>query len=85
MKKRRSVDVQVRRLPRSMREKLGRRAQRAGTSMSRYAVEVLTDDIERPPLAKWLKEVGARPRVHGASGAAIVRELRDELEEGIRE
>lgn len=85
MKKRAAVDVQVRRLPKSLREKLGRRAQRARMSMSRYAVTVLTEDIERPGLVAWLDEIATRAPVAGVSGAAIVRELRDEIEEGIED
>lgn len=84
MKKRATVDVQVRRLPRSLREKLGRRAQRARMSVSRYAVTVLAEDIERPGIVAWLDEIASRAPA-GVSGAAIVRELRDEIEEGIED
>lgn len=53
--------------------------------MSDSEIKVLTDSIERPTFEEWLEEVRKLPPVPGVSGAAIVRELRDELEKGIED
>ena len=85
MAKRKTYDVQIRGVPADLRDKLKRRAASKGVPMSQYVVKVLKDDLERPTLAEWLEMVRRDPPVPGLSGAAIVRELRDELEEGIRD
>ena len=83
--RRQAYDVQIRGVPAELRERLKRRAASKGVSMSRYVIKVLADDIERPTLEEWLEEVRKLPPVPGVSGAAIVRELRDELEQGIED
>lgn len=86
MAKRATVDLQLRGVPVSLRDAVRRRARGKGVSMSRYVIEVIKDDIERPAsLKEWLDEVAQDPPVPGVSGGAIVRELRDELEEGIED
>lgn len=86
MAKRPTVDLQLRGVPRSLRDAVRRRARSKGLSMSRYVIEVIKDDMERPAtINEWLAEVRQDPPVPGVSGGAIIRELRDELEEGIED
>lgn len=80
------VDLQIRGVPATLRDRLRKRARSKGVSMSRYMIEVIKDDMERPAtIGEWLAEVRQDPPVPGVSGGAIIRELRDELEEGIED
>jgi len=79
------VDLQIRGVPIGLRDKVRRRARSKGLSMSKYVIDMLSDGMSRPTIDEWLDEVRGDPPVRGASGAAIVRELRDELEEGVRD
>ena len=81
------VDLQVRGVPRLLRDQVRRRAKSKGLSMSRYVIDVLNADTDRPAtINEWLAEVMNDPPTPGPiSGAAIVREMRDALEEDIRD
>jgi hypothetical protein len=75
------TDVQLRGVPLVLRERLRKRADSKGLSMSQYVIEMLTDDLARPSLAEWLAEVGKSPAIDlaGKTGADLVREGRREL------
>jgi hypothetical protein len=75
------TDVQLRGVPLVLRERLRKRADSKGLSMSQYVIEILTDDLARPSLAEWLAEVGKSPAIDlaGKTGADLVREGRREL------
>jgi antitoxin FitA-like protein len=75
------TDVQIRGVPVALRERLRKRADSKGLSMSQYVIEILTDDLVRPTLAEWLAEVGKSPPINlgGKTGADLVREGRREL------
>jgi plasmid stability protein len=75
------TDVQVRGVPVALRERLRKRADSKGLSMSQYVIEILTDDLARPSLAEWLGEVGKSPAIDlgGKTGVDLVREGRREL------
>lgn len=77
----RKTDVQLRGVPVALRDRLRKRADSKGQSMSQYVIEILTDDLARPSLAGWLAEVGKSPPIdlRGKTGAALVREGRAEL------
>ena len=77
----RKIDLQVRGMPLALRERLRRRADGKGLSMSQYVIEILADDLARPTLAEWLAEVGKSPPIDlgGKTGAELVREGRREL------
>ncbi len=77
----RKTDVQIRGVPVALRERLRRRADSKGLSMSQYVIEILTDDLARPTIAEWLAEVGKSPPIDlgGKTGADLVREGRREL------
>lgn len=81
------VDLQIRGVPIGVRDRVRRRARSKGVSMSRYVIDVLTDDTDRPAtINEWLDEVMSDPPTKGpVSGAAVVRELRDALEEASRD
>jgi antitoxin FitA-like protein len=75
------TDVQIRGVPVALRERLRRRADSKGLSMSQYVIEILKDDLARPTVAEWVAEVGKRPPVDlgGKTGAELVRATRREM------
>ena len=75
------TDVQIRGVPVALRERLRRRADGKGLSMSQYVIEILKDDLARPTVAEWAAEVGKLPPVDlgGKTGAQLVREARREM------
>jgi plasmid stability protein len=77
----RKTDLQIRGVPVALRERLRRRADRKGLSMSQYVIEILKDDLARPTVAEWAAEVGTLPPVDlgGKTGAELVRETRREM------
>ena len=81
MAKMRRTDLQVRGIPTALREKLRRRADSKGLSMSQYVIEVLEDDLRRPTMAEWVAEVRKMPPVDmgGKTGAELVHEARREM------
>jgi plasmid stability protein len=82
------VDLQIRSVPAELRRKVARRAASKGLSMSKYVIDVLTDEVDRPAtIDEWLAEVARHrgpPRDLGFDPAAIVREIRDEIDRGER-
>ena len=80
------VDLQIRGVPLELRDRVRRRARSKGMSMSRYVIDVLSDDTDRPAtINEWLDEVLSDPPVRGNfSAAGVVREMRDALEEDPR-
>ena len=77
----RRTDLQIRGIPVALRERLRRRADRKGLSMSQYVIEMLKDDLARPTVAEWAAEVGKLPPVDfgGGTSAELVRAGRREL------
>jgi hypothetical protein len=75
------TNVQLRGVPVVLRDRLRRRADGKGLSMSQYVIEMLTDDLARPPIAEWVAEVGKHPPIDlgGKTSADLVREGRREL------
>ena len=75
------TDVQIRGVPVALRERLRRRADSKGLSMSQYVIEILADDLARPTVAEWVAAVGKSPPIdlRGRTGADLVREGRREL------
>ena len=88
MATKRTVDLQIRKVPEVLRDRLRRRAKGKGMSMSAYVIEVLNDDLERPTMAEWVEEVRRLPDVGlppGVTGATIVREAREERDRELGE
>jgi hypothetical protein len=77
----RKTDVQLRGVPVALRERLRKRANSKGLSMSQYVIEILADDLARPTVAEWAAEVGKLPPIDlgGRTGADLVRETRREM------
>ena len=77
----RRTDLQIRGIPVALRERLRRRADRKGLSMSQYVIQILKDDLARPTVAEWAAEVGKLPPVDfgGETSAELVRAGRREL------
>jgi hypothetical protein len=75
------TDLQIRGMPVAIRDRLRRRADGKGLSMSQYVIELLKDDLARPSVAEWMSEVGKLPPIDlgGKTGADLVREGRREL------
>ena len=75
------TDVQLRGVPVALRERLRKRADANGVSMSQYVIEILKDDLARPTVADWVAEVGKHPPIDlgGKTGAELVRETRREM------
>ena len=79
------VDLQVRGVPAELRRRLGQRAASKGMSMSKYVIDVLKDDVERPAtLEEWfaLAEELRPKRDIGFSPAETLREIRDAIDRG---
>lgn len=78
-----AVDLQLRKVPTALRDRLRKRARGKGKTMSRYVIELLEGDLERPTMAEWLDEIMSLPSValpKGVTGATLVREAREERE-----
>lgn len=73
--------MQIRGVPVALRDRLRRRADRKGVSMSQYVIEILEDDLARPTIAEWMAEVGKLPPIDfgGKTSAELVREARREM------
>lgn len=81
----RKVDLQVRGVPAELRRKLGQKAAGKGMSMSKYVIDVLRDDVERPAtIQEWFalaKELRPKRDI-GFDPAETLREIRDAIDRG---
>jgi hypothetical protein len=78
------VDLQIRGVPVRLQRRIRERATRKGTSMSKYVIQILEDNVDAPDsINDWLDEVISLPPVPGykpGMGAAAVRRIRDAIE-----
>jgi len=72
-------DLLIRGLTPETHEELKRRAQEAGVSLQTYVARLLERSTVVPVLPDWLSQLDELPRHRSVSGAAAVREARDEL------
>jgi hypothetical protein len=72
-------DLLIRGIPPETHEELKRRAREAGVSLQSYVARLLERSTAVPPLPDWLSQLEELPRHPGVSGAAALREARDEL------
>jgi hypothetical protein len=72
-------DLLIRGIPPETHDELKRRAQEAGISLQSYVARLLERSTALPPIGDWLAQLEELPRHRGASGAAALREARDEL------
>ncbi len=77
------TDLQIRGVPQDLIEKLRTRAEKQGTTMSQYAIDLLTQAVSRAELEEWLVRVRRHPIPvrPGISAAQAVREAREERAE----
>jgi hypothetical protein len=78
-----TVDLQIRKMPALLRDRLRIRARGKGKTMSQYVIETLAEDLERPTIDEWLAEVRAGPQIpmpKGVTGLTLIREVREEEE-----
>jgi len=63
-----------------LRDRLRKRASTKGLSMSKYAVQLLADGVDRPTLDEWLDMVRADPVAPDlpVSAAEAIRQEREE-------
>jgi hypothetical protein len=78
------VDLQVRGVPVKLQRRIREKAARKGVSMSKYVIQILEDNVDRPDsINEWLDLVTSYPPVPGykrGQGAAAIRAIRDAVE-----
>jgi len=78
------VDVQIRGVPVGLKRRIREKAASRVTSMSRYVIEILQDNVDRPAsINEWLDEVMSLPPVPGykpGAGTAAIRAIRDAID-----
>ena len=72
-------DLLIRGISPETHDELKRRAQDAGVSLQTYVAQLLERSTAVPSLTDWLGQLEELPRHRGVSGAAAVRDARDEL------
>lgn len=82
--KAKKVDLQIRGVPLELRRKVGQKAAGKGMSMSKYVIDVLKVDVERPTLEEWFREVDSHmpEREPAVQPSQTLREIRDALDRG---
>lgn len=72
-------DLLIRGISQATHEQLKARAQAAGVSLQTYVARILERSAAMPTLPDWLAQLDELPRHRQVSGAAAVRDARDEL------
>lgn len=72
-------DLLIRGISSETHDELKRRAQDAGVSLQAYVARLLERSTAVPSLADWVGQLDELPRHPGVSGAAALRDTRDEL------
>lgn len=79
----RMTNIQIRGVPVALREKVRRRANRRGQTMSQYLIDLVRNDADQMSMEEFLAKVRRwKPLPHRMSGAQAVREAR-RIEEGL--
>jgi len=78
------VDLQIRGMPVVLQRRIREKAAGKGISMSKYVIEILAENVDRPgTFGEWLDEIAKYPPVPGyepGQGTAIIREMRDAID-----
>ena len=78
------VDLQIRGMPAELQRRIRERALSRGTSMSKYVIQILEDNVDQPDsINDWLDEITSLPPIPGykpGMGAAAVRRIRDAID-----
>jgi hypothetical protein len=72
-------DLLIRGISPETHEELKRRAQEAGVSLQSYVARLLERSTAVPSVSDWLDQLDELPRHRDISGAAAIRDARDEL------
>lgn len=73
------TDLQIRGIPVKTRDKLRRKAESKGVSMSQYLIDLIDREVETMPLEEWIAMVRKNPPVDiGMSAADLLKEIHDE-------
>ena len=72
-------DLLIRGISSETHDELKRRAADAGVSLQTYVARLLERSTAVPSLADWIGKLDELPRHPGVSGAAALRDARDEL------
>jgi hypothetical protein len=79
------VDLQIRGVPARLQRRIREKAARKGVSMSKYVIQILEDNVDRPEsINEWLDLVMSYPPAPGykpGQGAAAIRAIRDAIDE----
>ena len=78
------VDLQIRGMPVALQRRIREKATSKGTSMSKYVIQILEDNVDRPDsINDWLDEVLSLPPVPGyqpGEATKVIREMRDAID-----
>jgi len=78
------VDLQIRGVPAKLQRRIRANAARKGVSMSKYVIEILDDNIDRPgTLGVWLDEIAKDPPktdLRPGEATAMIRAMRDAID-----
>lgn len=78
------VDLQIRGVPARLQRRIRETAARKGMSMSKYVIEILEDNVDRPEsINEWLDLVMSYPPVPGlkpGEATAVIRAMRDAID-----
>jgi hypothetical protein len=78
------VDLQIRGVPVKLQRRIRQAAARKGVSMSKYVIQILDDNIDRPEsIDEWLDLVMSLPPVPGykpGEATKVIRAMRDAID-----
>lgn len=78
------VDLQIRGVPIALQRRIRSKAARKGVSMSKYVIQVLEDNLDKPnTINDWLDELTSLPPVLGykpGMATAALRRIRDAID-----
>lgn len=73
------TDLQIRGIPVKTRDRLRRKAESKGVSMSQYLIDLIDREVETMPIEEWIAMVRKNPPVDiGMSAADLLKEIHDE-------
>jgi plasmid stability protein len=78
------VDLQIRGVPVKLQRRIRERAARKGVSMSKYVIEILDQNVDRPgTLGEWMEEIAKNPPrtdLRAGEPTALIRAMRDAID-----
>jgi plasmid stability protein len=78
------VDLQIRGVPVRLQRRIRQNAARKGMSMSKYVIEILDDNVDRPgTFGDWLDEIARNPPqtdLRPGEVTTMIRAMRDAID-----